>query len=49
MWSRDRPYRRMTLHRFPFLVVFDRDATGILVLAVAHTRRHPGFWLGRVP
>jgi plasmid stabilization system protein ParE len=46
-WSSDRPYRKQLLRRFPYVVVFEVDATGLLVLAVAHTRRRPGFWLGR--
>jgi toxin ParE1/3/4 len=48
-WSSERPYRRMTLRRFPYIVVFERSGPEVLVLAVAHTRRSPGFWLGRAP
>lgn len=39
--------RRYLLHRFPFFVV-SREAKGrVEVLAVAHGRRRPGYWLGR--
>jgi hypothetical protein len=39
--------RRYLLHRFPFFVVFRETATRIEILAVAHARRRPGYWLGR--
>ncbi len=47
-WS---PYlsgtRRYLLHRFPFFIVFRETVTRIEILAVAHARRRPGYWLGR--
>lgn len=40
--------RKAILQRFPFSVLF-REAGGIVqALAVAHHRRRPGYWLGRV-
>lgn len=40
--------RRVFLKRFPFNVIF-RDAEGVVqVLAVAHKRRRPDYWLGRI-
>ena len=47
-WS---PYlggtRRYLFHRFPFFVVFRETLTRIEIIAVAHARRRPGYWLGR--
>jgi hypothetical protein len=35
------------LTRFPYLVVYREDATRILVVAVAHEKRKPGYWRKR--
>ena len=40
--------RRVRLHRFPFKVLFRSDDGKVQVLAVAHHRRRPTYWLGRV-
>jgi plasmid stabilization system protein ParE len=40
--------RRALLPRFPYAVVFMDLGTEIRVLAVAHARREPGYWLNRV-
>jgi plasmid stabilization system protein ParE len=40
--------RRMLLRRFPYLVIFREIAGGMEVIAVAHGRRRPGYWRGRV-
>jgi hypothetical protein len=40
--------RRAGLGRFPFAVLY-REVGGVVeVLAVAHHRRRPGYWLGRL-
>jgi plasmid stabilization system protein ParE len=39
--------RRYVLHRFPFFVVYRETTSRIEVIAVAHGRRRPGYWLGR--
>lgn len=39
--------RRMLVHRFPYSVVYRRDPESVLILAVAHQRRRPGFWRRR--
>jgi plasmid stabilization system protein ParE len=39
--------RRYLFHRFPFFVVFRETNERIEILAVAHGRRRPGYWLGR--
>ena len=39
--------RRYLLRCFPFFVVFRESEDRVQVLAVAHARRRPGYWLGR--
>jgi hypothetical protein len=41
--------RRFLLLRFPFAIAYLSDRDGLVVVAVAHLRRRPGFWLGRLP
>ena len=36
------------LPRFPYAVIFMDLGTEIRVLAVAHAKRRPGYWLDRV-
>lgn len=36
--------RRRVLHRFPYSVIYEADAQRVVVLAVAHHRRRPGYW-----
>ncbi len=40
--------RRALLPRFPYAIVFMDLGTEIRVLAVAHAKRRPGYWLNRV-
>ena len=40
--------RRALLPRFPYAVIFMDLQTEIRVLAVAHAKRRPGYWLDRV-
>ncbi len=40
--------RRARLPRFPYAVIFMDLGTEIRVLAVAHAKRRPGYWLDRV-
>jgi plasmid stabilization system protein ParE len=41
--------RAWPLRDFPFTLVYRSDAgAGIVVVAVAHQSRQPGYWLGRV-
>jgi toxin ParE1/3/4 len=36
------------IHRFPYLVIFLELADKILIVAVAHGKRRPGYWHGRI-
>jgi mRNA-degrading endonuclease RelE of RelBE toxin-antitoxin system len=40
-------YRRCVMARFPFSVVYRIEEESVLVFAVAHLRRRPGYWRNR--
>lgn len=40
--------RRRLLRRFPFALVYQGDAVNILVIAVMHLHRRPGYWKTRL-
>jgi toxin ParE1/3/4 len=40
--------RRKLVKRFPYMIVFIELPIVIRVLAVAHVKRRPGFWLDRL-
>ena len=39
--------RKATVQRFPYLIAFEKHAQHLLVLAVAHAKRRPLYWLTR--
>ncbi|RLA45246.1 MAG: type II toxin-antitoxin system RelE/ParE family toxin [Gammaproteobacteria bacterium] len=39
--------RRASLQRFPFALIYREKQSKVQVLAVAHNRRRPQYWLGR--
>ena len=39
--------RYCTLKRYPFRLVFRDEADRLLVVAIAHAKRRPGYWRGR--
>ena len=41
------PIRRAITKRFPYLVIYEMRADEILVLAVAHAKRRPNYWMRR--
>lgn len=45
----DVPVRRTLTKRFPYAVVFMLVADEVVVIAVAHMKRRPDYWLGRLP
>ena len=47
-WQENQRYRRLVLDRFPYAVFFHLTGTVPEVVAVAHARRRPGYWLNRV-
>lgn len=46
--STDPPIRRTLIKRFPYLVIFAVRDEDVLVIAVAHAHRKPGYWSDRV-
>ncbi|MEO7861103.1 MAG: type II toxin-antitoxin system RelE/ParE family toxin, partial [Nitrospirales bacterium] len=40
--------RRFLVHRFPFAVIYSQRSTGLLVVAVMHLKRRPGYWTSRL-
>lgn len=40
--------RRRSIHRFPYHVIYRVANDKIVIIAVAHKRRRPDFWLGRI-
>ena len=40
--------RRFLIQRFSYLVIFFEFADKILIVAVAHGKRRPGYWHGRI-
>ena len=44
----DSSFRRTLLHRFPFSLIYAVERKGIVIVAVAHHGRVPGYWRSRV-
>lgn len=40
--------RRVTFRRFPYALIYIEEPDRVLVLAVMHQRRRPGYWKGRI-
>jgi plasmid stabilization system protein ParE len=40
--------RRYLLHRFPYSLIYGLEEATIVVIAVAHDHREPGYWSDRV-
>ena len=39
--------RRVPVERFPYHVIYLETSSALWILAVAHDRREPGYWLAR--
>ena len=39
--------RRATIQRFPYVIAFEEHEQHLLILAVAHAKRRPLYWLTR--
>jgi len=46
--EREPGIRRTRLRRFPFKILYRESAAVVQILAVAHDRRRPIYWLGRL-
>lgn len=42
------PFRRCLIPNFPYYIIFSIESNLILVVAVAHAKRRPGYWLNRI-
>jgi plasmid stabilization system protein ParE len=40
--------RRRMLQKFPYSLFYTIESGDLLILAVAHHRRRPGYWVGRL-
>jgi len=41
--------RRFLLKRFPFVVIYLTRPDEVTIVAIAHGRRHPKYWMSRIP
>ncbi|MBI2378797.1 MAG: type II toxin-antitoxin system RelE/ParE family toxin [Deltaproteobacteria bacterium] len=48
-WPGLRDVRVFPMDRFPFLIPYALVKEGVLILAVAHAKRRPGYWRSRRP
>ncbi len=47
LWRSDRPYRKKVLQRFPYVLFFSCEDNVVVVVAIAHAKRRPGYWAQR--
>lgn len=40
--------RKRVLRKFRYSLIYSIEEEGVLILAVAHHSRRPGYWLGRI-
>src|SRR5262249_27610372 len=45
----DSEFRTRKVKRFPYILVYCELADSIWLMAVGHSKRRPGYWLGRAP
>lgn len=45
--SSGRGLRRLVVDRFPYTLIYHTDGADLIVLAVAHQSRRPGYWRAR--
>lgn len=46
-WPANQRFRRVLLDRFPYAVFYHLARAGLVVVAIAHAKRRPGYWLRR--
>lgn len=48
-WTKvDNDVRRCLTHRFPYAILFSIEEDTVLILAVMHLKREPGYWRSRL-
>ena len=40
--------RRFMINRFPYGIIYSIDGDYIVIIAIAHLRRKPNYWIGRL-
>ncbi len=48
IWREGYPYRHINLRRFPFVLFYTASNEMVDVVAFAHAKRRPGYWLSRM-
>lgn len=48
-WPGHDDVRRRVLRRFPYSVIYLLERREIVIVAIAHHKRRPGYWLQRLP
>ena len=43
------PWRRVVLRRFPYIAFYEFDGERVVIYALAHAKRRPGYWAARRP
>ncbi len=43
------PFRRYLLPIFPYSIIYSIEPDNILIIAIAHNKRRPDYWLKRKP
>jgi toxin ParE1/3/4 len=46
-WRMDPRYRRHVIRRFPYSIFYEIRPDHIEIVAVAHAKREPGYWITR--
>ena len=41
--------RRRMIHRFPYAILYEDRPHEVLIIAIMHLRRHPAYWIDRIP
>lgn len=44
---RTSPFRHGLVDGFPYVIIFTETTNSTIVVAIAHTSRHPNYWQGR--
>lgn len=47
LWRSAYPFRKLVVRRFPYVVFYTVSADEVEVVAFAHGKRKPGYWLER--
>lgn len=47
-WSTEGDARRFVLGRFPYSLIYLPEPAALVIVAVAHHRRAPGYWRARI-